>query len=360
MSPTRTLASRRFTAAALTAVIALPGCHDEPVGPSHPADRGQRPELAVTAQAASNQWTSSRNMLTPRMDLVAATAGGQVYAIGGRNDHYAVYSRVEAFTPSYSELDGRPFYGTWSVKAPLPAPRWGASGGQTINGKIYVPGGSALWLNTNSSEKTLFVYDPVANSWASKSPMPVKNCCGASAAIQSQLYVLTPAFLNGRPMLHRYDSVTDRWTELASPPHDHSRPVGGVINGKFYVMGGEFTGSEKAYGQASATLDVYDPATNRWTTKSAAPTGRYSAAGRVVNGKLVVVGGIPSWEEAPALNSVEVYDPATNTWATREPMPTARYLLAAAQLDGFLYALGGHRKVPYLYTGLATNEAYSP
>jgi N-acetylneuraminic acid mutarotase len=315
-------------------------------------------ELAVSSQAASGNWVASTSMPQGRFDLVAASAGGQVYAIGGRNNHFAVYSRVEALTPSGIIKDGFPLGGTWTTKASLPAKRWAASGAQTINGKIYVPGGSAG--PANMSEKTLFVYDPAADSWASKAPMPVKNCCGASAAINGKLFVLTPAFLNGRPTLHRYDPATDRWSELASPPHDHSRPVGGVSNGKFYVVGGEFTGSEESFGKASATLDVYDPVRNRWVTKAPMPTARYAAAGRVVNGKLHVVGGLPSWDENIALNTVEVYDPATNTWAAKQPVPTARYLLAAAQLNGFLYALGGWAPGANPFTGLTTNEIYAP
>jgi N-acetylneuraminic acid mutarotase len=243
--------------------------------------------------------------------------------------------------------------------------RWGASGAQTINGKIYVPGGSAspycsCQPRPISYENTLFVYDPATDTWATKAPLPVKTFAGASAVISGKLYVLTPALVNGRPMLHRYDPATDRWTELASPPNDHSRPVGGMINGKFYVVGGEFTGREPNFGQASATLDVYDPATNRWTTKAPMPTRRYAASGRVINNKFVVVGGLPSWDTDVPLNTVEIYDPATNRWATGASMPTARYLLAVAQLNGILYALGGWAPGADPYTGLKTNEAYAP
>ncbi len=38
---------------------------------------------------------------------------------------------------------------------------------------------------------------------------------------------------------------------------------------------------------------------------------------------------------------LEVYDPATDTWSTGTPMPTARYGLGVGVIDGKLYVAGG-------------------
>jgi N-acetylneuraminic acid mutarotase len=102
----------------------------------------------------------------------------------------------------------------------------------------------------------------------------------------------------------------------------------------------------------TAVLDVYDPATNTWTTKKAMPTARYGAAAAVLGGRLYVAGGRSNYT---ALGKLEAYNPATNTWAQKPSMPTPRYDLAVAKVDGALYALGG-----YGNTTLRTNEAYKP
>ncbi len=108
----------------------------------------------------------------------------------------------------------------------------------------------------------------------------------------------------------------------------------GVINGKLYVAGGR-----NAAGTAVATLHVYDPATNTWSTKAPMPSARFWAAGQVINGKLYVLGGTNA--AGAVLATTLVYDPAANQWTTNAAMPTARTRLGAAIIANQLYAVGG-------------------
>ena len=133
---------------------------------------------------------------------------------------------------------------------------------------------------------------------------------------------------------------------LGAPAHGY--PAVGVINGKLYVAGGR-----NAAGTAVATLHVYDPATNTWSTKAAMPSARFGAAGQVINGKLYVVGGTNA--AGVVLAATLVYDPATNQWSTKAAMPTARTRLGAAVVNNQLYAVGG-----WVTTDLAKVEQYTP
>ena len=309
------------------------------------------PELA--AETVPNSWTRRIGMPTARAGLVAAKVNGLIYAIGGRDG--TALPKVEAYDFNTNTLVA------WRSRAPLPAARYLPNGAAAINGKIYVPGGTTPLGPTRS----LFVYNTATNSWTTKASMPNRSYGGAAAAIDGKLWVLaTPegadGFFTDPTRLFRYDPATDSWSEREPAPHHHHRAVVGVINGKLYVAGGmtKTLRNEVTYEydpEPWGELDVYDPATNVWTTRRSMPTPRWGAAGGVIDGKLYVAGG-RGIDPSPR-STMEVYDPATNSWAARAKMLTPREGTSAAVVGGKLYVLGG--------TGgpdsdaLRTNEAYT-
>src|ERR1700737_4980598 len=81
--------------------------------------------------------------------------------------------------------------------------------------------------------------------------------------------------------------VRDSWSKSADMPTHVRYPAGvGAINGKIYVVGGITTGST-----IIATSQVYNTATDKWTTAALLPTAATDGTGAVVNGILYVIGG---------------------------------------------------------------------
>ena len=107
---------------------------------------------------------------------------------------------------------------------------------------------------------------------------------------------------------------------------DHFRPVVRAIDGKLYVVGGN-NGS----GTAMRRVDMYDPATNTWSTGAVMPTARMNAVAAALGGKLYVFGGRNG---TVYQNAVEAYDPVANAWTTRPAMPTARGALGIGGVSG--------------------------
>ena len=68
-----------------------------------------------------------------------------------------------------------------------------------------------------------------------------------------------------------------------SVPRNHC--AGGVINGKFYVVGG------RGASNSATALEVYNPSSNTWSPLAPMPTGRSGIAAAVVNNELWVFGG---------------------------------------------------------------------
>ncbi len=350
---------RRLTLAAL-ALMALPGVAPIPpasaanptltsiaVTPTNPAVAvGQTRQFTATKtfDDGSTQvlgWTTKAPMPAARHSPAAEVINGILYVAGGNNG--GPTSTLQAYNPATN---------TWSTLAPMPGGRYSGDGAGVINGKLYVAGG---WTYSPSlPNNNLWVYDPPTNTWTSKANMPILSGCGATGVMNGLLYVYTPcdgysAFAN---YLHAYDPGTNTWTGKTAPPHAHQGGAGAVIGGKFYLVGGwDELGSAST--NITGTLDVYDPATDTWTTKAPMPTARQLLAAGVIGGKLYAVGGIDNG--SLFFNTVEVYDPATDIWTPQPPMPTARAWLAAGVINGVLYAVGG---VNGSY--LATNEAFIP
>jgi N-acetylneuraminic acid mutarotase len=333
--------------------VTVAACSDDITRPT-----AAEPAPGLAAAMVPNSWATRARMPTARSGLVTATSNGVIYAIGGQNADGNALAKVEAFKPGTSTLVA------WSPKAPLPTARFYPNGAATINGKIYVPGGVNAQGQATS---TLFVYDPVGNAWFSKAPMPIASSGGAAVAIAGKLYVLATQpgedqFFTGPTRLFRYDPATNSWTERASAPNHHFRGAARAIDGKLYVAGGlTFYWDDAPRPRTWAQLDVYDPATNVWTTKAPMPAARFAAAGGVVNGKLYVAGGSKTGI-SPLVSTLEVYNPATNSWAARADMPTARWDAAGGVVNGVLYVLGGAVLVPphMVDEVVRMNEAYAP
>jgi len=68
------------------------------------------------------------------------------------------------------------------------------------------------------------------------------------------------------------------------------------------------------------------------------PTARADIGSAVVDGKIHVFGGE---SRAGVFAEHEVYDPATNRWSTALPLPTGRHGIGVASLGGKIYVIGG-------------------
>ena len=239
--------------------------------------------------------------------------------------------------------------GFWETKAPMPTERSGVATG-VIAGQLYVATGS----NTTALE----VYDPASNGWTTRAPIPTNRALASADVIDGKLFVVggcvnSDCRIGVTNTLEVYDPATNAWTTRAPMPTARAAMAAGVIAGKLYVVGG----FQACYGPCPIynTLEVYDPATNSWTTKAPMPTARAQMGGAVINGKLYLVGGSTNGTVPGQLATLEVYDPYTNAWTTKASMPTSRFGLGAGEVNGVLYAVGG-----YNGTVLTTVEAYSP
>jgi N-acetylneuraminic acid mutarotase len=344
----------------------LAGCGDdiatEPAASAEPATGA--PVLAVT----SNSWITRATLPITRSGPALATvtnAAGQsiVYVIGGWAGRWP-NAKVAAYNVATN---------TWTWPRPLPVPLAESNGAGVINGKIYVSGGYST-SGGNWPSSALFMYNLATNTWTRKRDMPVVTIggeddypggSGVTGVINGKLYVVAGCFEaqepwgyfeTCNPLFFRYNPVTDGWTRLPSP-FGSNTPTGspyggGVIDGKLYL-------TASSYYTGDARFSVYDPATNRWTTKPILGAARAGAATAVLSGKLYMMGG-SRWNAArdgiDTLDLTSVFNPITNIWSQRARLPSPR-----AGVAGTTVRLNGNPRIEVIGgTAPGNNLQYIP
>jgi N-acetylneuraminic acid mutarotase len=210
-----------------------------------------------------------------------------------------------------------------------------------VAGKIYVIGGGDMTAHLGLP--TVEAYDPTTDQWTTKADLPTPRHGLATSVVEGKIYTIGGFDGTNHATVEMYDPTTDTWTPKAELPTLRSHVCTGVVNGKIYAIGGWDSVSEDDGHKAFATVEVYDPATDRWMKKADMPTPRWSCASSVVNGKIYVIGGTTITGEGEWITTtkVEIYDPATDTWTPGGDMPTPRGWLSGSTVNGKFYAIGG-------------------
>jgi len=122
-------------------------------------------------------------------------------------------------------------------------------------------------------------------------------------------------------------SPVDDWSAVNSLNFARIDAASGVMNDLLYVAGGSSGGTQQV-----GRLESYNPAIGNWTTLEPMPTPRRGPVGGTIDGKFYVAGGY----DTDYHDTLEVYDPVvtvTPSWSGRASMPTARMWAASAVIS---------------------------
>lgn len=250
---------------------------------------------------------------------------------------------------------------SWTTLAPMTVARSYLCAA-VVDGKIYAIGGK----NGDSVLGTNEQYDPATNRWTDKAAMPTPRFSFAIAVYDSKIYCIggaatldyyqTGVGFNLSPVTEIYDPATDTWT-TGEPMPEASDGEASVVNGAIYVM--------SARSNPSLNLNqAYNPATNQWSTKTPMPDRNgWCAASAVIGNKIYVIGGI-STSLGP--NIMQIYDVTTDSWTTGPSPPVAMggYVSGAVTIGSpnapmvELFGLTGNAS-PYT-NGSTANQIYDP
>ncbi|HLH25312.1 MAG TPA: kelch repeat-containing protein [Chloroflexota bacterium] len=287
--------------------------------------------------SAQGSWSERAPLLLPRSETAIAALGDSIYVMGGYGGDRHNSDVVQVYD---SRTD------TWTYGPSLPMPIHHAMPA-VVAGRLFLIGGEVGGTGTpvdpSTFTDTVFELDPAAGAWLLRAPLPVPRSAGAVGIIDGIVYVA-----GGRPPhgheFAAYDPVADAWTTLPDLPTQRNHLAAGVIDGKLYVVGGRFGGGVGS--EMTATVEVYDPATQTWQAGTPLPEPRAGLTGTVVNDCLYAIGGEGNDADPRGIFDLnEVYNPRTDSWTRVAPPPLPIHgLNGVPVLNGDLYIAGGATK----------------
>jgi len=143
--------------------------------------------------------------------------------------------------------------------------------------------------------------------------------------------------------IERFDINSHKVVRLTDRLAARRYPGAVIADGRIYVFGGESATPLRLGDRMEPTVDVFELSSGRITHAAPMPTARAYAATVLIQGKVYVVGGTHAGERLQAQTGmVEIYDLATDRWSTGPSMPTARECRGAV-VDDFILVPGGYR-----------------
>ncbi|HEX2542779.1 MAG TPA: galactose oxidase [Caldimonas sp.] len=309
-------------------------------GVPHHLTGEQEAQRVVTSPApkgAPGRWRPRAAMPIPRSEMAWATAAaGRMHVVGGYGE-----GRVDrAYHHIYEPASDR-----WLLGAPLPR---GANhvAVAALEQRVYALGG---FIEQNRNPDTnAYVYEIGSDRWTSIAPLPRARGAAAAVFLAGKLHLVGGA---GAPTQERasvgwhevYDPQADAWTTRKPLPgaRDH---VGIVADrGLLHVVGGRFNTFEYNTG----LHHVYLPDRDTWEERAPLPTPRSGHGLVVYRGRHYAMGGefgvgsAGRFVQSKVFGQMESYDPGSDSWQSHAPMPTPRHAVAAVAIGDWIYVAGG-------------------
>lgn len=216
---------------------------------------------------------------------------------------------------------------TWSKKAPIPSPRM-CSLVQACSQRIYLMGGYQPGADGLMAPGPFMdVYDPALNTWSTGTSIfhsGVYTTIASHCAIATKIYVA--GGYTQETWLRAYDIVEDTWMLKADSPEPVIEASRFVIDDDIFFV--------------DAYCLRYDTETDTWSECADPPQISNPGKG-ILNGRIYMVGGeVP--DEGICLSTIYEYATDTGAWTPRSDMPTARCRPAVVGAGGKVYVLGGY------------------
>jgi hypothetical protein len=301
------------------------------------------PDSAMNALASAELYTRMTDSVTsapgmmsaPRIQNAAVTlVDGKVLVVGGAGWSDAVSSNN---TPSVSADLFDPTSGTFAPTAhPLTTARAGIRAALAWDGRVVI---------TSGGDNTADVYDPVADTFTNV-PMLAVHTDGFMVRMRDGR-IMIGAGDGGQTAVEIFDPAQNKFFMAPSLNQGRSMlTVHTLPDGRIMVIGGASMSAGAVHVPLSS-IELYDPATNKWTVAPyTLSTGRcWHASALVSDGTVLVMGGYNvdnSCMLTAAAQIVDQVDPVAGTVKPFGTLPHPNTEWTAVTLhDGSVLGVGG-------------------
>ena len=240
----------------------------------------------------TNQWSAIASLPAgvPQTHAGVATDGARfIYWVAGQ---FGNGGSTDIHTQSWKyDVTNN----TWSQFTPLPEAR-GGGGMVYFNGKLHWFGGFVSDRITDSDKHWAISVDANGNAtsaWTPRAPLPDTGDHLSGAALNGKIYAIGGEHDHGvtyaqHDFLIEYDPAADRWAHRAPLPVASSHFEGGVhtVHGRLMVVGGQRDQEELL-----DDIRVWDPATDRWSLMTSLPLVRKGGASAFYNDRFWYTSG---------------------------------------------------------------------
>jgi len=180
---------------------------------------------------AGRKWATKAPMTTPRGWIRGSYCAGKIYVIGGHNNSSAAIAVNECFDPVAN---------SWSTKTARP--RIGLAACEVVwrDSLIYVMGGndgSAGFTNVD-------IYDPAADAWTTGTALPHISYMGSAAIVDDTIFIVqaydgSACWANlYKGVISEADPTQITWTSGPAPSEPIFNGATVAMNGDVYWLGG--------------------------------------------------------------------------------------------------------------------------
>lgn len=300
---------------------------------------------ARTTQAPRAVSAAGRARLTsPRAaHAVATLEDGRVLFIGGCTENSCESGPASAGVDVFDARTGRV-----TLAGRLAGPRTGPAVALLPGGDVLVAGGWSGSRVTDAVER----FDPDTGKSRRLEGLSVARADIAAAVLEDGRVLLAGGYSGGRPVgvVELFDPVTNG-TTLLRPllvPRAGAMAVKLGGGGVLIVGGGEGSGPDLLPSKAA---EVFDPSGGSRRVGDLRAARYKHAAVPIAGGRAAVIGGSDARDNRGKIRLIEIYDPATERFTSGGSTAEARYKIGSAVValgDGRVF-IGGGGSRPEVY-----------